>query len=169
MNPKLIPPGNKRLKLKCDKLLSTSGFKLKLRRYTLEKSAEHLKFGAEKGKKNDAGGSGGAAAAGGGAFRFGAADGGTVTPEKSAEHLKVGAEKVKLSDAGSGGAAAGAGGAFRFGAAGWVGPPAVWGNTGAAAATAAGGATAGAAETGGGGGGGWGLHLFTSQLNLSRF
>jgi hypothetical protein len=30
----LKPPGTKRLKLNCDELLSTSAFKLKLRRYT---------------------------------------------------------------------------------------------------------------------------------------
>ena len=33
MKPNLKPPGAKRLKLKCDKLLSTSNFKFKLRRY----------------------------------------------------------------------------------------------------------------------------------------
>ena len=33
MKPKLKPPGNKRLKLKCDLLLSTSAFKFNLRRY----------------------------------------------------------------------------------------------------------------------------------------
>jgi len=32
MNPKLTPPGTKRLKLKCDVLLSTSAFKSNLRR-----------------------------------------------------------------------------------------------------------------------------------------
>ena len=31
--PKLKPPGTKRLKLKCDILLSSSGFKINLRRY----------------------------------------------------------------------------------------------------------------------------------------
>jgi len=36
MKPKLKPPGTKRLKLKCDLRLSISGFKLKLRRYTME-------------------------------------------------------------------------------------------------------------------------------------
>jgi len=34
MKPKLKPPGTKRLKLKCDILLSTSAFKFNLRRYT---------------------------------------------------------------------------------------------------------------------------------------
>ena len=34
MKPKLKPPGTKRLKLKCDILLSTSAFKFSLRRYT---------------------------------------------------------------------------------------------------------------------------------------
>jgi len=33
IKPKLKPPGTKRLKLKCDTLLSTSAFKFKLRRY----------------------------------------------------------------------------------------------------------------------------------------
>ena len=33
--PKLKPPGTKRLKLKCDVLLSTSAFKFNLRRYTM--------------------------------------------------------------------------------------------------------------------------------------
>ena len=35
LKPKLKPPGSKRLKLKCDTLLSTSAFKFNLRRYTL--------------------------------------------------------------------------------------------------------------------------------------
>jgi hypothetical protein len=35
MRPKLKPPGTDRLKLKCDVVLSTSGFKFNLRRYTL--------------------------------------------------------------------------------------------------------------------------------------
>ena len=34
MKPKLKPPGTKRLRLKCDILLSTSAFKFNLRRYT---------------------------------------------------------------------------------------------------------------------------------------
>jgi hypothetical protein len=34
IKPKLKPPGTKRLKLKCDMLLSTIGFKCNLRRYT---------------------------------------------------------------------------------------------------------------------------------------
>jgi hypothetical protein len=34
MKPKFKPPGTKRLKLKCDILLSTSAFKFNLRRYT---------------------------------------------------------------------------------------------------------------------------------------
>jgi hypothetical protein len=34
MKPNLKPPETKRLKLKCDKLLSTSAFKFKLRRYS---------------------------------------------------------------------------------------------------------------------------------------
>jgi len=33
IKPKLKPPGTKRLKLKCDILLSTSAFKFNLRRY----------------------------------------------------------------------------------------------------------------------------------------
>jgi len=33
MKPKLKPPGTKRLKLKCDVLLSTLAFKINLRRY----------------------------------------------------------------------------------------------------------------------------------------
>ena len=34
IKPKLKPPGTKRLKLKCDILLSTSAFKFNLRRHT---------------------------------------------------------------------------------------------------------------------------------------
>ena len=34
MEPKLKPPGTMRLKLNCDILLSTSSFKINLRRYT---------------------------------------------------------------------------------------------------------------------------------------
>ena len=34
MKPKMTPPGTKRLKLKCDTLLSPSAFKFDLRRYT---------------------------------------------------------------------------------------------------------------------------------------
>ena len=34
INPKLKAPGTKRLKLKCDILLSTSAFKFNLRRYS---------------------------------------------------------------------------------------------------------------------------------------
>ena len=34
MKPKLKPPGTKRLKLKCDILLSTSAFEFNLRRYS---------------------------------------------------------------------------------------------------------------------------------------
>ena len=34
IKPKLNPPGTKRLKLNCDKLLPTSAFKFDLRRYT---------------------------------------------------------------------------------------------------------------------------------------
>jgi len=33
IKPKLKPPGTKRLKLNCDVLLSTSAFKINLRRY----------------------------------------------------------------------------------------------------------------------------------------
>jgi len=36
MKPTLKPPGTKRSKLRCDKLLSTSAFKFKLRRYSVE-------------------------------------------------------------------------------------------------------------------------------------
>jgi bis(5'-adenosyl)-triphosphatase len=35
MKPKLKPPGTKRLKVKCDVLLSTFAFKFSLRRFTL--------------------------------------------------------------------------------------------------------------------------------------
>jgi len=35
IKPKLKPPGSKRLKLKCDVLLSTFGFKFNSRRYTV--------------------------------------------------------------------------------------------------------------------------------------
>jgi len=35
IKPKLEPPGTKRLKLKCDILLSTSAFKFNLRRYSV--------------------------------------------------------------------------------------------------------------------------------------
>jgi hypothetical protein len=40
MKPKFKPPGTKRLKLKCGILLSTSAFKINLRRYTLGAAAE---------------------------------------------------------------------------------------------------------------------------------
>jgi hypothetical protein len=41
MKPKSEPPGTKRLKLRCDILLSTSAFKFSLRRYSTEfKSGE---------------------------------------------------------------------------------------------------------------------------------
>jgi hypothetical protein len=36
IKPQLKPPGNKRLKLNCDVLLSTSAFKFNLRRYNEE-------------------------------------------------------------------------------------------------------------------------------------
>jgi len=36
IKPTLKAPGTKRLKLRCDVLLSTSAFKFKLRRYTME-------------------------------------------------------------------------------------------------------------------------------------
>ena len=36
IQPKLKPPGTKCLKLKCDVLPSTSGFKFNMRRYTME-------------------------------------------------------------------------------------------------------------------------------------
>ena len=39
MNPKLKPPGAKRLKLNCDVLLSTSAFKFNLRRYIMGAAA----------------------------------------------------------------------------------------------------------------------------------
>ena len=35
MKPKLKPPGTERLKLTCDKLLSTYAFRFSLRRYTV--------------------------------------------------------------------------------------------------------------------------------------
>jgi len=35
IKPKVKPPGTKRLKLKCDVLLSTSAFKFNLRRYSV--------------------------------------------------------------------------------------------------------------------------------------
>jgi len=38
LKPKLKPPGTRRLKLKCDTLLSTSAFKFYLRRYTWARS-----------------------------------------------------------------------------------------------------------------------------------
>jgi len=41
INPKLKPPGTKRLKLKCGTLLSTFAFKFNSRRYTVVKAAEH--------------------------------------------------------------------------------------------------------------------------------
>jgi len=49
MKPKLKPPGTKRLKLKCDILLSTDAFKFNLRRYILVESlqvavATHVSF-----------------------------------------------------------------------------------------------------------------------------
>ena len=36
IKPKLKPPGTKRLKLNCNKLLSASAFKFNLRRYSME-------------------------------------------------------------------------------------------------------------------------------------
>jgi len=53
MKPKLKPPGTRRLKLKCDVLLSTSAFKFNLRRYTkadvCDSSSSFLQGGASKG------------------------------------------------------------------------------------------------------------------------
>ena len=48
IKPELKPPGTKRLKLKCDALLSTSAFKFKLRRYTLETLVLILQYVARK-------------------------------------------------------------------------------------------------------------------------
>jgi hypothetical protein len=46
MEPKLKPPGTKRLKLKCDILLSNSAFKFNLRRYTTALFADaHVELG----------------------------------------------------------------------------------------------------------------------------
>ena len=45
IKPKLKPPGTKRLKLKCDVLLSTSAFKFNLRRYTKEFMSKGVGFG----------------------------------------------------------------------------------------------------------------------------
>jgi hypothetical protein len=44
--PKLKPPGTRRLKLKCDILLSTSAFKVKLRRYIEEMGGPRIGFKA---------------------------------------------------------------------------------------------------------------------------
>jgi hypothetical protein len=45
IKPKLKPPGKKRLKLKCELLLSPSAFKLNLRRYSMEQEVADLKPG----------------------------------------------------------------------------------------------------------------------------
>jgi len=62
MNPKLKPPGTKRLKLKCDTLLSTSAFKFKLRRYSkggeVESTDKSTDKGKDKGKDKSKGGKG---------------------------------------------------------------------------------------------------------------
>ena len=47
MKPKLKPPGTKRLKLKCDILLSTSAFNFNLRRYTVEWQSVDLSLAVE--------------------------------------------------------------------------------------------------------------------------
>jgi hypothetical protein len=39
MTPKVKPPGTKRLKLKCDILLSNCSFEIKLRRYTKDRGS----------------------------------------------------------------------------------------------------------------------------------
>ena len=44
MKPKLKPPGSKRLKLKCDILLSTSAFKFNLRRHTVAAKVMHVRM-----------------------------------------------------------------------------------------------------------------------------
>jgi hypothetical protein len=56
MKPKLKPPGTKRLKLKCDKLLSTSAFKINLRRYNkdVDKDAEREKVVLDRSKPEHA-------------------------------------------------------------------------------------------------------------------
>jgi hypothetical protein len=46
MKPKLKPPGTKRLKVKCDILMSTSAFKFNLRRYNEEEEEELLAVAA---------------------------------------------------------------------------------------------------------------------------
>jgi hypothetical protein len=46
MKPTLKPPGTKRLKLKCDILLSTSAFKSKLHHYTTAWRAAPATYGA---------------------------------------------------------------------------------------------------------------------------
>jgi hypothetical protein len=54
IKPKLKPPRNKRLKLICDILLSTSAFKFKLRRYNKEtkllQTIDRLKIAANHGR-----------------------------------------------------------------------------------------------------------------------
>jgi hypothetical protein len=67
MNPKLKPPGTKRLKLKCDILLSTSGFKLNLRRYKEVDVAVAASASVVGGSVGGAGGAGAGAAGVGGA------------------------------------------------------------------------------------------------------
>ena len=66
MKPKLKPTGTKRLKLNCDKLLSTSAFKINLRRYS-EASASAGPAGAGPVAAAAAAGAGAGAGAGTGA------------------------------------------------------------------------------------------------------
>ena len=47
MKPKLTPPGSKRLKLKCDILLSHSAFKFNLRRYTKWHKGDNCGIGVD--------------------------------------------------------------------------------------------------------------------------
>ena len=53
MKLKLKPPGTKRLKLKCDTLLSTSAFKSNLRRYTKDAEGNPLPKESIWGDVND--------------------------------------------------------------------------------------------------------------------
>ena len=55
IKPKLKPPGTKRLKLKCDTMVSTAAFKFNLRRYTLAVSLQ-AEYEAEVRGPGDRGG-----------------------------------------------------------------------------------------------------------------
>ena len=89
MNPKLKPPGTKRLKLKCDILLSTSGFKLNLRRYKEVDVAVAASASVVGGSVGGAGGAGAGAAGVGGAGATGAGAGQRDVEDMRAKYGKI--------------------------------------------------------------------------------